>query len=744
MTTHDGSPGGRTLREVLGGIPCVTYRADAPPVVETVSRGVAADLAPHAALRSLRQGEAPPAGPRIHVVAGELPEGTRLDEPLMRLRVDADGTCEIRASHTQWLYALFCLVRDEWLDGSVTERTIRPSFPWLRNLSDYFVGSLRDSRHFSGEEYVRQVARQGFSHLSINSLGGPPYESGPPGDVYSWFYDYSPDLDQFVDSSLLRGYYPAQYLEANLARLKANAALAQKYGLVPGLHINSPRSMPEEFWRRYPFLRGARVDHPRESFRPRYTLAMAHPAVQDHYRELARAILREVPGIAFIHLWTNDSGGGFEFVTSLYAGRNGGPYLIREWKSDDEIARAAAGNVLTYFRLLRDECRSVNPGFRLICDIAPFYAERKYIVPMLGEGIDAGEFGSFSEAARPAERAVLDNAGAWTHLKAAVGGGYVIGVAYPALVHERLASALHEGVQALLASPDPGSLAPFDINGEVVRSFQFFPARPLEEILETSAGLWAGRENAQVLVEIWLLSDRAVRSFPAGVPLSTFAFPWFRLSVRPFVPDIGAIPEEERAYYERYLLATFNNPARVDLNNDMLWNFLSVEEALEKQRVIDTAVLLPLDRGIAAAHTMLVRLPPGAEGRGVFADMHVRLRAWRSFAMTLRNMLAWTASVHGYIRSRTQEEKSRFLSHCREMISSETGNARSLLALWRESEIEFMPVAVSGETLHSYGTNFGELLENKIRLMELHAGDEPYIDPDFMWRMPQMSPHVEH
>ena len=46
--------------------------------------------------------------------------------------------------------------------------------------------------------------------------------------------------------------------------------------------------MPEEFWARYGFLRGARVDHPRETFRPRYTLAMAHPAVQEHYRELMR------------------------------------------------------------------------------------------------------------------------------------------------------------------------------------------------------------------------------------------------------------------------------------------------------------------------------------------------------------------------------------------------------------------------------------------------------------------------
>ena len=122
-----------------------------------------------------------------------------------------------------------------------------------------------------------------------------PFESGPPGDVYSWFYDYSPDLDQFVESSLIKGMYPAEYLQANREYLKANASLARKYHLVPGLHICSPRSMPDEFWSKYPFLRGARIDHPRESFRPRYTPAMAHPSVQAHYRELVRNILNQMP-----------------------------------------------------------------------------------------------------------------------------------------------------------------------------------------------------------------------------------------------------------------------------------------------------------------------------------------------------------------------------------------------------------------------------------------------------------------
>ena len=718
----------------------MTYPDDALPVERTVAGVLAEECAPRATVRALTLRETEPAGGRIHCAVRRPPAGS--GEPWISLREQPGGTWEFAASDPCRLYALVSLVKDEWLDeesGAFSAgRTLRPSFPWLRNLSDFFVGSLRRSRHFSGEDYVRQIARLGFSHVTINGLGADrPFETGPPGDVYSWFYDYSPDLDQFVDSTLLRGVYPAEYLRSNLAALKARAALAERYGLIPGLHINSPRSMPEGFWLKHPYLRGARIDHPRESFRPRYTLAMAHPAVQEHYRELVRNILREVPGIGFIHLWTNDSGAGFEFVTSLYAGRNGGPYLVREWKSEAEIARAAAANVMTYFRLLRDECVRVNPQFRLICDIASFYAERKHIVPSLGKGIDAGEFGSFAGGVSRREAAVLELVGAWNHRREDLGGTNVIGMPSPALVHERLALSLREGVKGLLASPSPHSLAPFDINGEVVRSLQFFPARPLPEILARAALAWAGESGARELVALWVLSDEAVRSLPSGVPLATFAYPWFRLSVRPFVPDIGALAEKDREYYERYLLATFNNPARVDLNNDMLWNFLTVEEALEKRRAFDIAVFPPLENAIARAAVARRRFPGG--GDGVFADLHDRMRAWRSYAMTLRNMCAWTASVHGYLRSSAAPGKDFFLALCREMVASESANARDLLALWRESRVEFMPVDSGGETLHAYGTNFGELLEKKIRLMELHAGDEPRIDPAFMWNMPHIS-----
>ena len=183
------------------------------------------------------------------------------------------------------------------------------------------------------------------------------------------------------------------------------------------------------------------MDHPRETLQPRYAPAMAHPAVQRHYRELTRKILDEVPDIGFIHVWTNDSGAGFEFVSSLYAGRNGGPYLLREWKGDETIARAAAANVMTYYRLLAEEGRRINPEFRLICDLGPFFAERKYIIPELGNGIDAGDFAFFEEQPGSPGRDAIAATGAQVHRKLDLCDNNVLGVPAPFLVHERLREA---------------------------------------------------------------------------------------------------------------------------------------------------------------------------------------------------------------------------------------------------------------------------------------------------------------
>jgi hypothetical protein len=728
-----------SVRDLLGKARLITISEGGPPVERTVAELLVQTVAPEATVRA-----APPAsaGPAHIAIDGRGEKLTGGAEEWMSFAIGPGGSARLSTSGPEWLYALSSLLVDEWLDCDerefAQERRIVPAFPWLRNLSDFFVGSARHARHFERESYVRQLARMGFSHVTINALGVKrPFESGPPGDQYHWFYDYSPDLDQFIESALLKGYYPPEYLQANLNALKQNAELTRKYGLVPGLHINSPRSMPEEFWALHGYLRGARVDHPRETFRPRYTLAMAHPVVQEHYRELLRQIMREIPEIGFIHVWTNDSGSGFEFVTSLYAGRNGGPYLIREWKSEDEIARAAARNVMTYYRLLRDEGRSVNPEFRLVCDLGPFYVERKYLIPGLGAGIDAGEFAYFESQASPDELDGLKKVEADIHVKLDLSDNNILGLPYPRLTYERLAQVRRQGSKRILTGSTPHSLAPFDINAEVVRHFQLLPHVPFEEVVFKIASRWVGAELAPALLEIWELSDEAVRGYPPGVPMSTFAFPWFRLWVRPFVPNIDAIPEEERAYYEDFLLATFNNPARVDLNNDMMWNFLSVNEAAGKKADIDTLVLAVLAEAIERCRSARDHLSAGSAALALFADLHDRLVAGRCFYRTMRNTMAWTESVHGYLKASAPGQKKLYRALCSEMVENELENTRLFLRLWTESRSDFMPVSSVGETIHMYAENLGNLLLRKIQLMEKYGKEEPYIDPGYMWRIPR-------
>ena len=47
-----------------------------------------------------------------------------------------------------------------------------------------------------------------------------------------------------------------------------------------------------------------------------------------------------------------------------------------------------------------------------------------------------------------------------------------------------------------------------------------------------------------------------------------------------------------------------------------------------------------------------------------------------------------------------------------------------------------MIISELGESVHILGDNLGEILERRIELMGAHLDDDPYVDPDFIWRVP--------
>jgi hypothetical protein len=691
----------------------------------------------------------------------------------VRLTLGADGSGLLESTSAAGLFGAamyaFDVLADQPLPGGGAVE-LRPTFGWNRSCYDIFLTQeARIQRGLNPDTYVRRLALSGFTHIEVNGLAYPMgLETGPRGEVYPMFYTYCPALDQFVDSSLNRGLYPPYYLSANLAFLKRNAALARKYGLVPGLLCFEPRSVPEEFFARYPMLRGARVDHPFRSFKPRYTMTLAHPKVRDHYADMIRTLLAEVPDLGFLTIWTNDSGSGFEHTTSLYVGRNGGPYMVREWRDHASIARVAGEHALLFFRTLRDAARTASPDFRVITRLESFMGEHETLWGGLGDGVEvettslvargwqmpythprypdshAINGGTvFQQAFDQRERTLLADLrsrSATAHFYTAVGPHQMfaplVGVPYPKLTYARLALLHRNGVRELsqVGGTCPPEMVPFNVNHEILRRFQYDPAMDIDEEVARLARAWAGDEDAPALVEAWRLAEDAILSFPNVCTLySTIGFAWYRLWARPFVPNIEAIPAEERAYYERFMCTTPHNPNNVDLSRDVLFRLVEPAQAAKDVERMDANVWGPLDAAIA-----LLELRAGAVAEhahaGALTDHLVRLKALRCWLETQRNLAAWVASVYGWLEATDDAGKARHRVALADAIEREMDNSLRLLALLR-SPVEFMATTDLGESPLIHGRNLAALLTTRLALMERHKNDDPFIDHDYMMRM---------
>jgi hypothetical protein len=743
---------GTQVRDALKNTTVIVYPAKGRPVDHTVAEALK-ELAPQAKLLPVNDvNEVKGDGVLRVAVADEDSTGGPQkyglqipgDKEWMFVRLTPAGDGELVSSKPHLLYAFFCQIRDQWLGEDVavfTKGRMRTAaFQWLGGDDGIFIFLCQLSvRHYDPESTVKELARLGCSHLSVNGLGVPfSYEEGPPGEIYFRFYNASPDLDQFVETELNRGTYPPEYLRANLNLLKENAALALKYGLTPGLTICAPRSVPESLLERFPFLRGARVDHTFRSYRPRYTLTLAHPVVRWHYAQLMKRLMQEVPQLGYVYIWTNDSGSGFEYTLTTYPGRNGGAYLVREWKSEEEIAKVAGENVVRYLRLLRDAASEINPAFRVTFGLGSFPVEGETILQGMNNRLDlqVSPLDRLDPVKWQKEQALLRR-GSSLLAGTSLVSNYVVGIPFPWLAHDRLEELISAGLNRASITVDAKSLAPHSINREVARAFQLGDSANVEKVIEETAACWVGAKDAATLTEAWRLTDRAVRAFPRVVLYQeSWAFAPYRLWVRPMVPDIAKISAGERAYYEKYMLSTFNNPTLVDLAADALWKLVPTADAERIMKQFDQSIWPPLDGAIVLLEKKLSEISTDEATYVVFSDQRDRLLGLRCHFRTLRNTAAWIAGVHGYLEANDQQTKQEKRQLVHDMVLDEIQNTKDLLKLWENSTVDFIPVSTIGETMVIYGENLGELLKKKIQLMTGRENDEPYIDPNFMWQMP--------
>lgn len=736
----------KPLQTFLNDVKTIVIPEFGARVNRTVAEAVRETFTPEA---TIQESEDPPGASSETLtifVEGEgsfaNPEGTEALESWIAFAVSEQGAV-LSASHRHFLFGLFCLVRDSWsregMKAFQKPRVQEPVFPGIIGFDGHYGFWRRFTEGYEPESAMQEYARLGCRYVAVNSLPNPnAFEKGVNGEIYHRFYQYLPDIDQYVDTKLNRGIYPQEYLQANLNFLKKQSALAVKYGLTPGMQIANPRSAPGEFFEKYPYLRGPRIDHTFRSYLPRYTMTLSHPLVRWHYATLLETLLKEIPELGFMSTLINDSGSGFEYTESLYAGRNGGPYMVREWRPHDEIARAASKLVLQYYQLMRDTARKVNPDFRWVVGLNNIEEEKQIIYDGLGDGIDRLERTQRydSQENLEANRDLEARGSLRVSSASAEGDFYILGIPSPWKTAEGILKEKEFGTTSLELDFDPPSKAPFDPNRTVAHSLQFSVTEAVDVIVKNQAVRWVGPEHAESLVQLWRKTDSVSRAFPVWGLYGNQGFVWYRFWTRPFVPDIGKIPVRDRFYYEEYLLSHFNNPHNVDFKADMLWDILTDEQCVQDQKTHDEVILPDLREAIEEARSVLKSLKESDAAYDVFIDLRDRLQAYLCFARTLRNVAAWIVHVHSFLNTEDSEAKKRHSQGVQALIDDELENARDLLELWETSPVHFMPIHSAGEWMHDYGPNFGQLVERKIELMEQYRDHEPYIDPNFMWKLP--------
>ncbi|QYM78691.1 hypothetical protein K0B96_15520 [Horticoccus luteus] len=749
----------------------IYYPTRFQPVEQTAAEELAR-LTGATARRSVRPGQGVNLALASRAWAKSLPAAQANTTGWMWLKLAEDGTGEIIADTGALLYAAVRLLA-HGLGDDAREKLARglflpATFPhhrphWDSCLTQYW----RSVRKFDREKYIATLAESGFTHVEVNGLQAHmPFEDTVVSEFYPQFYTYCAGFNHFVDTPLTAGLWPTQYLEANLQNLQQLAALGRKYGLQPGLCMFEPRSMPERLFQRYPTLRGARVDHPFRSRLPRYCLAQDHPVTKQHYRAALQSLIKTVPDLSYLSVWSNDSGAGFEHTGSLYVGRNGGPYMIREWRNHEKIAEAAGQSIVRYLRNLQQSAAELNPDFDIFLRLEPFKLEQDYIKAGMGNHIAweapsllvrgyslpythpkyptmSGVAGSPLQTEIDAsERKVLAESraqGVEPTLQYAIGtaASYepLLGIPYPRLLHKKLTAMRELGLKRIsgyggLNNPQQ---TPYWPNPAVIRAAQFMPDKSIDDVLLDAAREFVGANHAPALVACWDAFDEAL-SWQPPVALFTVAFSWQRTFDRPYVPDIEAIPAQERAYYERFGCFQYNNPSLNDIGKDVLFDLVTREQGGQALAGFDQNVIPRVEKLLARLAQLEAQTAGEPSVQAVFSDLLDRTRAYRALVGSLRMVCAWCTHVYGYIESTKATDKKKHERALQTAIDDELVNTANLIALLEANRTEVMILSAIGNNTFCYGEDLPDLLREKIRLMKKYRHHPPRIDQNILWR----------
>jgi hypothetical protein len=215
----------------------------------------------------------------------------------------------------------------------------------------FVVYSSAESRE-EFREYAAQLARlKAFGRVDV-CINSPALKSvfELPAGSCDWheYASYNRSVEAFFPDARLIPFVPEEFINANRQMLLYRAGVLRDLGLNAAFRSNEPRFLPEAFFKKYPELRGPRVDHPRRSVQKEFAPCFHQPETIEMYHSMVGQLFKNVPGIRTIYFSMNDAGSGSCWMDWLYSGPNG-PSFCRDINKSEGI--------VSMLNVYRDEAR---------------------------------------------------------------------------------------------------------------------------------------------------------------------------------------------------------------------------------------------------------------------------------------------------------------------------------------------------------------------------------------------------
>ena len=399
---------------------------------------------------------------------------------------------------------------------------------------------------------AQKLTSHGRVEIGISSLAERTLSDVPPGGS-SW-HDYTttlPSLEKFFPHRDLAQFTNSEHIRKNQALLRAKVAIVTRRKLNAAAQFHVPWLLPEEFFAKFPRLRGPRIDHPRRSRREAYAMCVDRPEGRAFYADMFGQFAREVPELTGLHLLTNDAGGGLCWADWQYIGPNG-PGSCRE--------RGVGPRV----RELIDAMRSAAPGRTIDIDLRGNFSdfELKSMVPYHDAHFSTRpQHGSMSRQVQIGP--FIDNP--------------VLGIFDPVSILKTLDRIRVPEVTRVIidfsANYQRGHEL-HDVSAAVIDFIDAYLAQPTfglmnrMKFLRSMCVKWVGEGQADALLEALYDMHDAFAYRAAVVP--QFTANYVGVSMRHITRPLVAIPEKLTAEEESFWLPHVFNPSQSEARTDYI------------------------------------------------------------------------------------------------------------------------------------------------------------------------------